>query len=208
MVRLFAVVGLFGLVGCVDDVGEGKTKAVIEAPVAVTAAPVAPQAAGKALPVDSAKSQVGALAAKITAKHPITFPQFKGELTVDADALTGVSVEVEMASLFSDVERLTTHLHNEDFFNVPAFPKATFTSTGVVAGGDGGTHTVTGDLTVHGTTKRISFPATVQMAPTDVSARAEFVVDRRDFGIVYPGKADDLVQDNVVITVQLFAPRG
>lgn len=201
------VVVLASLVACVEDVGEGKSKAVIEAPAGAEAQVAAP-VAGKSLPIDSAKSQVGALAAKVTAKHPITFPTFTGALTVDGDALTGVSFDVETASLFADVERLTTHLRAPDFFDVATFPTATFRSTGVVVGGEGGTHTVTGDLTIHGTTKRLSFPATVQASADSVTAKAEFVVDRRDFGMVYAGKADDLIQDNVVITVQAFASRG
>lgn len=195
------------LAACAEDVGEGKVKATVEAATPVAATPEA-AATGKVLKVDAAKSTVGAVAAKVSAKHPITFPTFSGDVTMDGDAVQGVSFDVEMASLFADKEKLTAHLKDGDFFDVGAFPKATFKSTAVTPGGEGGTHTVTGDLTVRGTTKRISFPATVQVSPNDVSAKAEFVLDRKDFGIVYPGMADDLIQDNVVVNVQFVAPRA
>ena len=70
------------------------------------------------------------------------------------------------------------------------------------------THTVTGDLVIHGMTKRVTFPATITVGADTVTAKTEFVVDRRDFGVIYAGKADDLVQDNVVLQVDLVAPKS
>ena len=40
-----------------------------------------------------------------------------------------------------------------------------------------------------------------------VSARAEFTIDRRDYGIVYPGMANDLIRDSVVLRIALVANR-
>ena len=61
------------------------------------------------------------------------------------------------------------------------------------------THTISGDMTLHGRTQRITFPAIVEATDNGVHARAEFTIDRRDFGIVYPGMPDDLIRDEVVI---------
>ena len=91
-----------------------------------------------------------------------------------------------------------------------AHPNATFTSTAIKpapAGGDA-THEITGDLTLRGVTKQVSFPAKLAMTPTEVTGRAEFAINRQDFGIAYPGAPDDLIQDNVLLTVDLTAPRG
>ena len=33
-------------------------------------------------------------------------------------------------------------------------------------------------------------------------------IDRQDFEITYPGKPDDLIQDNVVLTLSFVAPRS
>ena len=38
-----------------------------------------------------------------------------------------------------------------------------------------------------------------------VNIKAEFDINRKDFGIVYAGKADDLIRDEVVIRLDLTA---
>ena len=40
-----------------------------------------------------------------------------------------------------------------------------------------------------------------------IKAATEFSIDRQDFKVSYPGRADDLVQDNVVLTINLVAPK-
>jgi len=54
----------------------------------------------------------------------------------------------------------------------------------------------------------VSFPATVTVAADSVTAQTEFVVNRKDFGIVYPGMPDDLIQDNVLMKISFVAKRG
>lgn len=194
------------ITACVEDVGTGKTAAVIED--VPTADPAAP-AAGVALTVDASQGKVHALGAKVTATHPIDFKDYSGTITLDGDAITAVSYEIQMATLESDHPKLTTHLKDEDFFDVPNHPTSTFQSTEVVAksGDAGATHVIKGDLTIRGNTKRVSFPAKVELTPELAKASTEFVIDRRDFKVIYPGRKDDLVQDNVVLTVELVAPR-
>ena len=55
--------------------------------------------------------------------------------------------------------------------------------------------------------KSISFPATIKAAADSVAVDAEFAINRKDFGIVYKGKADDLIRDEVVIKLNLRVPR-
>jgi len=159
--------------------------------------------------VDPTQSSLRALGAKITETHPIDFPEYTAGITVDGDVVTSVSFKVNMASLVSDDERLTRHLKNEDFFEVETFPHASFESTLIGPGtfeGDS-THTVTGDLSMHGVTKRITIPAKITVNDTAVEAMSEFVINRQDFGITYPGRPDDLIQDNVRMTIKFVAPR-
>jgi len=66
---------------------------------------------------------------------------------------------------------------------------------------------ISGDLTLHGVTRQISFPATASATETEVSATAEFSINRQDFGIAYPGMPDDLIRDLVVIKLSLALPR-
>ncbi len=204
---------LLTIAACVEDVGKDKVAATVEdAPAEATKTEAAP-VAGTPLVVDPAKSSIRAVGAKVTAEHPIDFKTFKGTVTVDGETVTAVEFAVEMASLEADHPKLTGHLKNEDFFHVEKFPKATFASTAVKAGAEadatakGFTHTVSGDLTLHGQTKRITFPATIEVGSAEVSAKTEFVLNRQDFGVTYPGRPDDLVQDNVRMTIAFVAPR-
>ena len=121
---------------------------------------------------------------------------------------SAVNIEIDMNSLVIEPAKLAGHLKTADFFDVEKFPKTTFASTGVSPGGAGGaTHTVTGNLTLHGVTKAISFPATIAVTQLGVDATADFVINRKDFGVVYPGMPDDLIKDDVVIKLSLKAPR-
>ena len=100
------------------------------------------------------------------------------------------------------------HLRAPDFFDVAKFPKATFTSSEIKSGGEkGATHTVTGTLDLHGVKKVLTFPATIKVEPEAVSVASEFAANRQDFGLVYPGKADDLIRDEVLLKLAVKAPR-
>lgn len=148
--------------------------------------------------------------AKVSLKHDGGFKTFSGTVELADGALENgkVTVEIEMDSVFSDAEKLTGHLKSADFFEVEKFPKAKFVSTEIKAGGaEGATHTVTGNLDLHGVTKSVTFPAKVTIGEEDVQAAAEFTINRKDFGIVYPGKPDDLIHDNVTIKLAIKAPR-
>lgn len=204
------ILSLISLFACVEDVSKDKVDAKVEEVQPEAAAKAvepaaAPEEAGIAWPIDPAKSSIGALGAKVTATHPITFKTFSGQTKVNEGKLTSVSFEVEMADLESDAERLTQHLKTPDFFDVANHPKATFASTTVTEGSDveGMTHTIVGNLTIRGETKKVTFPAKVTMTDGNLTAETEFALNRQDFKVSYPGKADDLVQDKVVLTVKL-----
>jgi polyisoprenoid-binding protein YceI len=115
-------------------------------------------------------------------------------------------VEIVTDSLWSDSDRLTGHLKNQDFFHVEEYPTATFVSTKVEAA-EAGT-AITGDLTLHGVTKSISFPAQVEIAEDKVLLKSEFSINRFDFDIKYEGKADDLIRKEVVIKLDVTATPG
>ncbi len=156
-------------------------------------------------------SSIGWVGSKVTGSHEGGFREFTGEIAFDpADPTRSrVSVTIDATSLFSDDPDLTDHLKTGDFFETERFPEARFVTTAIAEGGEGeATHTLTGDLTLHGETKSITFPATVSATDAAVTARAEFSINRRDFGINYDGRANDLIRDGVVIRLDLRAPRG
>jgi len=140
------------------------------------------------------------VAAKITRSHDGSFKQFTGTATFAGDVLQAASFDVDTASLQTDTEKLTAHVKTKDFLDVEKFPKASFKSTSIVAKPAGSaTHEITGELTLHGVTQEIKFPATIDLTPDTVTGRAEVAINRQKFGVAYPGMPDDLIKDEVVL---------
>ena len=195
------------LAACDNEPAEGKTVAEVSAPVAAPA-PVPTAVGTPTYAFSQDGSTLAFVGAKITGKHDGSFKAFSGTITVpEGDVTKGsVALEVDTTSVVTDTEKLTTHLKSPDFFDVAKFPKATFTSTSVVADtSKGGTHVITGNLDLHGVTRSISFPATVRLTAAGVEADAEFAINRKDFGIVYAGMPDDLIKDDVLMKLTLRA---
>jgi polyisoprenoid-binding protein YceI len=142
---------------------------------------------------------------KVTGKHDGGFEGFEGAIVlVDGDPTASrVEVQIDTTSLWADNDRLTGHLKSADFFDVENFPTARFESTSITAAPNG--YEVTGNLELHGVTKQITFPATIDVQGDRVTVSAEFFIKRYDFGIEYPGKPDDLIRDEVVIRLDLTA---
>lgn len=138
------------------------------------------------------------------------FEKVSGTITLAGGKAEGgkITMEVETASVKSDDTGLDKHLKAPDFFDVEKFPKATFASSEIKAGGvSGATHTITGELELHGVKKTISFPATITVSADGATGTAEFVINRKDFGIMIAGKPDDLIRDDVALKLSLKAPR-
>jgi len=191
---------------CADPAANKPKASVGEA----TSEKTAPKQGGETLTISPANSNVDFVAAKVTRSHNGSFKQFSGTIDLlNSDPLQSiVSVTIETASVVTDEPDLTKHLQTPDFFDVTKYPKANFVSTKIESNAaNGATHTITGNFDLHGIKKSISFPATVQVGPTNVSVNAEFAINRKDFGLVYPGKADDLIKDGVVIKLNLNVPR-
>ena len=167
-----------------------------------------PAADSEHLHCDTDQSSIGFVGAKVTGDHEGAFTEFTGKATLVAGQASAVSFTVQTASVVADAEKLTKHLNSPDFFDVARFPTAIFHSKAIKAGGEGGaTHTISGDLTLHGVTKTITFPATVKVGDGGASGQAEFKINRKDFAIVYPGMPDDLIKDEVLLKLNLvFSP--
>ena len=102
-------------------------------------------------------------------------------------------------------------LKSDHFFDVAKFPTITFQSTKIVSTGDG-TAKMTGNLTLHGVTKEVTFDVTgptkvIQVMGTRRGASATTKINRQDFGMVYmtntlPG-GDEMIGDTVTITLDI-----
>lgn len=176
-----------------------------------TAANATAPAKSESLAINPENSKVEFTGSKVTGHNDGGFKKFSGAIDLVNEKAEGskVNVDIETASIFTNEEKLTEHLKTPDFFDVQKFPKASFSSTSVAADPTKGAdnYTVSGDFELHGQKKSISFPATIKVGPDDVSVTAKFSINRKDFGINYPGFANDLINDLVVIKLNLKTPR-
>lgn len=155
---------------------------------AVLAAPAL--AAEIKYPLTGTNTKVEWTGTKSDGKHDGGFKKLKGTAVVDDESLS-FDVEIDCASLYSDNDKLTGHLKSPDFFSIKEHPTAKFKSTSVEKGDSG--YTVTGNLTLLGKTKEISFPAEID-TKGKVSLKADFKIDRTEFGMTYgKGKVDEQV---------------
>jgi len=210
--RHYLTTGTFILIalsiyGCANPAAN-KPKASIAnaAPESISTKPTG----AETLVISTENSKVEFVAAKVTRSHNGSFKKFTGaiDLVNNSVEASRVTIDIEAGSVVTDEDALTKHLQTPDFFDVAKYPKATFTSTKIeAANAAGATHNVSGNFELHGVKKSITFPATIQVASDSVSVNAEFAINRKDFGLLYPGKADDLIRDGVVIKLTLKVPR-
>ena len=197
-----------------EDPAANKPKATttnsnVNTTVTNTGTPTAPKQ-GETLSINNENSKVSFVGSKVTGKHDGGFNKFTGNINLvnSKPEESSVTVDIDVASVYTDTDGLTKHLQTGDFFDVAKFPKATFTSTKIAPDASGaGKYTITGDLELRGVKKAITFPATINVSDSEVAVDAEFSINRKDFGILYAGKADDLIRDDVVLKLDLKAPR-
>lgn len=214
---LIGILSLTIFLTACEDPSANKTKATVTNSTTnsqnanTNATTTKPAAKGEALALTSENSKVEFTGSKVTGKHDGGFKAFTGtiDLVNAKPEESSVLVDIDMKSVFTDDEGLTKHLMTADFFDVEKYPKAGFSSTKIVAdtAKGAGNYTVTGDFNLHGTTKSIEFPAKITVSDAEVAVEAEFSINRKDFGIVYAGKTDDLIRDGVVIKLNLKSPR-
>ena len=86
------------------------------------------------------------------------FNTFDGEFNYDAEKpnASQIMVNIDTTSLDSNHAERDKHLRGKDFLNVDKYPTATFKSTNITFNDDN-SGKVTGDFTLHGVTKSITF---------------------------------------------------
>ncbi len=216
--KIFAVlvIALALFTAACEDPAANKPRATTSEPTNATSSNTAVTAAtpatkGEALALNPENSNVEFVGSKVTGKHDGGFEKFSGtiDLVNGKPEESSVSVDIDMASVVTDAAGLTDHLKTGDFFEVEKYPKSTFASTKIVADTAKGAnaYTVTGDLEMRGVKKSITFPATITVTEADVAVKAEFAINRKDFGVNYAGMANDLIRDDVVLRLDLKSPR-
>lgn len=197
--------------------------ASVLAAVCILTAPAMADNSGKkavSYKVDAAKSSLKWNAKKVTGEHSGTIALGNGSIMVDGAKLTGGSFEADMKSMAcTDITdagynaKLMGHLQSDDFFSIAKHPKAMFKITKVTPGTGAGNFNVTGDMTIKGITKPITFPAKVKVEGGVATATAQIVVDRTAFDIKYNSKkffetiGDKMIYDDFTLDLVLTASK-
>src|SRR6266852_7507552 len=117
------------------------------------------------------------------------FNVLRGHLHIDESQPVNswVEAEVDAASIDTHNEQRDAHLRSADFFATATYPLITFKSTQVEHLG-GQEYRVTGDLTMHGVTKPITFEAeysgqSFMMGVQRAGLTAKTKINRKDFDL-------------------------
>jgi len=180
-------------------------------------------ATGQAFTVDTTASAIRFIGNGVGKNHPGTFRLSNGAITVADTNVSGGRFTINMASMQVEQPeemfqtKLKGHLLSPDFFDVAKWGTATFEITDVkpytAASKDssvipGANSVVSGNFTLKGETKNISFPAKITVAANALTALANFDIDRTQWGIRYGNDkslGDKFISETVNIQLNLKA---
>ncbi|KAA6463210.1 YceI family protein [Acidobacteria bacterium AB60] len=138
------------------------------------------------------------------------------EHTVDS-SLSTIEAAVPLASISTGDPQRDGHLKSADFFDADKYPEMTFKSTRVEKKG-AEEYAVTGDLTIHGVTKPVTFAVEGPTAPgkdpwgnTRIGISATAKINRKDFGLNWNAALETggfLVGEDVQISIEAQFIKG
>ena len=166
--------------------------------------------------IDPSHSEVGFVArhAMVT-KVRGNFNDFEGTATIDgADpAKSSVSITARVVSIDTRNEQRDGHLRTNDFLDAESYPELTFVSTSIAHKG-GSDFEVTGDLTIKGTTKSVSFPLEFNGSAKDpfgndrIGFEGSLQIVRSEYGVNFNAALETggvLVSDKITIELEISA---
>lgn len=103
----------------------------------------------------------------------------KGAVKWDAGnpSASSFNVSVDVNTISTGISARDSHLRQVEYFDAEKYPTISFTSTTVTA------NNVTGNLTIKGVTKPVSFPFTVKPSGSGYLFEGKFSISRKDFGV-------------------------
>jgi polyisoprenoid-binding protein YceI len=143
------------------------------------------------------------------------FNEFEGTAVLDGanPENASVSIAIKVASIDTRNEQRDGHLRTNDFLDAENYPEITFVSTAIrQLGGD--EFEVTGDLTIKGVTKSVTFPLEFQGAAKDpfgndrIGFEGSVVINRKDWGITWNAALETggvLVSDKITLEFEISA---
>ncbi len=133
------------------------------------------------------------------------FRKFDAQIAFDPRKPEAGSIRftVDLASATLGAPELEAELAKAPWFNLKAFPQASFQSTGIRATGPG-RFDVTGTLTLKGSAQVVTVPVALVQAGGTTTASGSFVIQRLKFRIGEGEWGDpSLVADDVLVKLRL-----
>lgn len=169
--------------------------------------------------VDVQKSNIAWNGKKVAGQHSGNIKLTGGTLSLNDGKLSNGSFNINMNSITCTdlqgewADKLVGHLKADDFFGVEKFPTSSFVIT-KVSPASAGTVNISGNLTIKGITKAISFPASMSVSGNTLTASAKGVkVDRTRYDIRYGSKSffdsigDKAIDDEFTLDITLVATK-
>lgn len=139
------------------------------------------------------------------------FKEFSATMTTEGESLEkgAVNASIRTASINTENDRRDAHLRSADFFDAEKYPEITFVSKSIEKG-EGNQYKITGDLTMHGVTKSVTFDAKYMGQVRDMRGNLRLgfkgttTINRNDFGVKYNATLETggvLIGENVTVTV-------
>ncbi|HEY4112277.1 YceI family protein [Puia sp.] len=115
------------------------------------------------------------------------FKGFKGAIAFDEQnpAASKFDVTIDVSTINTGNGLQNKHAKSDEWFDVAKYPQIHFASKNVAKSGN--SYHVTGDLTLHGVTKSITFPFAFKKTPAGGLFEGSFTVNRNDYKLGKPG---------------------
>jgi polyisoprenoid-binding protein YceI len=172
---------------------------------------------GQTYSVDSSASKITYVGKKVTGEHTGTLTLKSGSLTFKGDTISAGEFVADMNSLSStDITdkdynaKYVTHMKSPDFFNTEKHPESKLVIKSSKKTKNG--LEVSGDLTMLGETKPVSFVVTdLKKTDAGVTGKSNLTLNRTQWGLKYgstsffKGLGDKAIHDEFTLAVELSA---
>lgn len=168
------------------------------------------------LKLNTEVSTVEWIGEKVVGKHNGSISIKEGVINLHDGHLSGGKISINMESIScqdlegESAQKLVGHLTSPDFFDVSNHKTATLEITKFTLT-KGNSYTVSGNLTIKGISKPISFPANIEIKDGKLAAYAEFKIDRTLYDIKYgsgkffEGLGDKMISDEFIVKFKIAA---
>jgi polyisoprenoid-binding protein YceI len=187
----------------------------------------ASDATGMTFVVDTNESEVRFTGHGVGKNHPGDFKLQSGTVAVENNQITGGNFVIDINSMDMEQEgdvfdnKLRPHLLSGDFFDAEKFGTAKFEITKVEPYNkgdndkdtsivDGANFNVSGNLTIKGETRNVTFPAKIELDENKLTGNANFEIDRTQWKMNYGNDktlGDKFISEKVNVKLDLEAKR-